>query len=130
LLKFAVEHPTNTSINESANAPVPVLADAAYVGALLNYSPVTVAHWGAGRKKAPPDFPRAIRINGRVVRWRVADVLAWVNGLNSGNSSSTATATATATATTDENTVPAQAAPRRPGRPRKSVSLAFSGVAK
>lgn len=90
-----------------ATHPVtPVLLDFEGAGQLVGFSPVTLGHWARGDKKAPEGFPQPIRLNGRVLRFRTADLLAWVEAL------APAPAVATAPAPT----------PRRPGRPRKGVA--------
>lgn len=59
-------------------ATIPVemrFADSAQIGALLNYSPRTVAEKIACR----PDFPAPVRLLGGAPRWKVSEVIAWAD---------------------------------------------------
>lgn len=71
------------------------------IAARLGFSPVTIAHWAYGHRRAPENFPAPIHI-GRQLRFVAADIDAWISALRG---------------------VPDAASepPRRRGRARKSI---------
>lgn len=89
---------------------LPLLSDFALAAQLTGFSVFTLKHWYARRKTPPDGFPDPLRVGGRVLRYRTADLLAWVNSLG------TATAATTTAGTAATSTDAPQR--RRPGRPR------------
>ena len=89
----------------------PALLDFDAASQLTSFSRVTLAHWARGDKKAPAGFPKPIRLNGRVLRFRTADLLAWVDGLAPAHPTTPAPGAAP---------TPLQ---RRAGRPRKALAI-------
>ncbi|EQD61976.1 hypothetical protein B1A_09526 [mine drainage metagenome] len=67
----------------------------------LGFSPVTIAHWAYGHRRAPENFPAPIHV-GRQLRFVAADIDAWISALRG------------VTDTVSES-------PRRRGRARKSM---------
>lgn len=98
-----------------ATHPVtPALLDFVAAGQLVSFSPVTLGHWARGDKKAPKGFPQPIRLNGRVLRFRATDLLAWIEGLAPSHPDPRAPAPAT-------DATPTPAPRRGRGRPRKAA---------
>jgi hypothetical protein len=96
----------------------PLLLGIDEAAALLSFAPATLTSWAYRRKPKPAGFPEPIRVAGgagrrATIRYRVADLIAWVDGLAGGG-----------TQTSDGH----QAAPtnatsaRSRGRPRQSLS--------
>lgn len=95
---------------------LPLLVDFRQAGELTTFSPSTLLQWYRGTKSAPVGFPRPVRIGERVLRYRTADLIAWVDSLGGpeieGRESSSAALVETP--------------PRpRPGRPRTSATGAI-----
>lgn len=98
-----------------------LLLDFAASAAVISIGKTTLRKWAYRAQPAPPGFPAPVRV-GRLLRYRLSDLEAWVAGLppaHSGNSFPPASEAAQMSDCPAGKGVVPQQPLRRPGRPRK-----------
>lgn len=97
--------------------PKPLLVEIDAAAVVVSFAAATVREWAYGKRPAPAGFPAPVRIAGGhrqrpTLRYRLADLVQWVESLGASDAAAPAAPPASAD-------LPAgQAARRSPGRPR------------
>lgn len=58
---------------------LPLLLDTETLSKISGFAEQTLRHWATNVRPPPPGWPEPVRI-GRNVRYRTAEILAWING--------------------------------------------------
>lgn len=58
---------------------LPLLLDTELLSRLTGFAEQTIRHWATHTRQPPSGWPEPIRV-GRNVRYRTAEILAWING--------------------------------------------------